>query len=203
MSEAPKDSREGEPLILVDQLPEHLGFVETDELSDLNASIMEAMRQSNWTAIKDLKNQYQGLAEEVVGQHEGDAFARAQIGLIVAVGLMWRAAGKLDSYGAELSNAHQYACNMRFDDVAEALEVAMLAVEDELRESEESEYNGPPTEEIIEVCRRELPVELHQELDILHNLPPDEVLEEVASLMIGSGVEEDPPTFFARMGWTL
>jgi hypothetical protein len=114
---------------------------------------------------------------------------------------MWRAAGKLDSYGAELSNAHQYARNMRFDDVAEALDVAMLAVEDELRESEESEYNGPPTEEIIAVCKRELPVELHLELDILNNLPPDEALEEVASLMVGTGVEEDPPAFFARMGW--
>src|SRR5207302_793426 len=35
--------------------------------------------------------------------------------------LMWRDAGRLDNYGAELDDAFQYANNMKFDDYASVI----------------------------------------------------------------------------------
>lgn len=184
------------------ELQESLGFAETKEMRELRKPLIEAMTAGNHTAIKDLLTDYQVKGQAVVEALDGENFAKGQIGLIIATGLLWQKAGRDISYGVELHNAWEYAHNMRFEDAAQILDDAYIQVEGVVKESEESDYVGPPTEEIIAVCKKELPVELHEELDFLYSLPPDEVFDEVASLMAGEGIEETPQEFFARMGWT-
>jgi len=125
-----QEDREAQSPVPVEQLPEHLGFVENDELRSVRTFLVEAMTQGNWVLITKLKSQYLELGQAIAKQHEGSDFARAQIGLIVATGLMWRDAGKPDSYGAELYNAHMYAYNIHFDEVAESIQAAMAEVEE-------------------------------------------------------------------------
>jgi len=170
-------------------------------MRSMRGIVVEALASGNHTAIKEHLYRYQELGEAVVEQLQGAAYNRAQIGLIVATSLLWRDAGNIVSYGVELKNAHTYAHGMKYADIEHALDVAYQAVEAEHQASRESDYKGPPTEEIIAVCKREFPVELHEELDTLYALEPDEALEQVAALIMGFGVEEDPYTFFARMGW--
>jgi hypothetical protein len=195
-------SSEVQTVIPVEQLPAYLGFMESDELRSMRGTVVEAMASGNHTAITEQLSRYQELGEEIVDQLQDEAFTQGQIGLIVATALLWRDAGNPVSYGVELRNALRYAGNKKFTEVEQALDAAYKEVEAEHEASKGSAYIGPPTEEIIAVCKRELPVEVHEELDFLYPLPPDEVLEEVAALMIGMDIEEHPDRFFGRMGWT-
>ena len=194
-------SAETQNVIPVEQLPGYLGFVESDEMRSMRVSVVEALASGNHAVIKEQLSRYQELGEAVVEQLQDEAYIRAQIGLIVATSLLWRDAGNPVSYGVELRNALRYAHGMKYADIEPALEAGYQAVEAEHQASKESDYKGPPTEEIIAVCKREFPVELHEELDTLYALPPDEALEEIAALILGFGIEEEPYTFFARMGW--
>lgn len=202
---SPSESPEIANPVQIEYLPGNLGFIENAELSGLRPMIIEAMRSGNHTAIKALLSQYQEKAEKLVEEHEGDAYDRAQIGLIVATGLLWREAGKPVSYGVELWNARNYANNMHYDDVVAVLDFAYSKVQRFVEASEASAYIGPPTPELIAVCKKELPAELHEELDRLAPLPPDEALEQIAALIYGAdsyGSEsEEPYDFFQRMGW--
>ena len=199
MEEEPKAE-----IVPIEKLPAELGFIEDSELQQLRPAVIEALRSGKHTIIKEALSQYQAIAEKLVEQHQGHDFDRAQIGLIVATGLLWREAGKDNSYGAELWNARNYARNMHYDEVLAALDEAYAKVEQAHQESNEGTYKGPLTDEIIAVCKRELPAELHQELDLLYALPPEEVLEQVAALIYGAedygGESEEPYDFFERMG---
>ncbi len=196
----PKEVEVAEGAARVTELSQKLGFVETAAMHELRAPLIEAMATGDHTAIKNLLNQYQELGETVIEQLQGKNFARGQIGLIIATGLLWQAAGRDSSYAGELCNAHQYARNMHFDEEAQIISAARKTVEEEAEQSLNSEYVGPPTEEIIAVCKRNLPVEFHEELDHLLPLPPDEVLEEIASLLLGSDLGWEPLEFFADQG---
>jgi hypothetical protein len=205
MGESSVSHEEYQPLIPLDHLPDQLGFIEEyPKLGDVRVELVSAMKAEDWNAIKELKDRYQELAEQIINQRQGKEFAKAQIGLMIKFGLMWRDAGKLDSYEAELYNAHQYASNMGFDEAATQLQTAMAELEEIAKAARDEVYMGPPqgapTEEIIAVCKRELPAELYGELDLLLSLPPDEVLDEVAALMIGHGLLQRPTDFFAKMG---
>lgn len=96
---------------------------------------------------------------------------------------------------------------MKYEEVVAALELAFSEVQQQHEASQQSGYEGPPTEEIISACKRELPPDMHDELDNLSNsdLPPDELLEQIAALIYGAdsygGESEDPYDFFERMGW--
>lgn len=96
-------------VIPIDKLPEQLGFITNEELERLSPTVIDAMKSGNHTEIKQTLSQYLAAGERVVEQLEGDAYVRAQIGLIVMTGLLWRQAGKDSSYGNELRNATRYA----------------------------------------------------------------------------------------------
>jgi hypothetical protein len=159
-------------IIAIEKLPAELGFVESPELQELRPTVIEALKSGNHTAIKESLSGYQAVAEKLVEQQEGHAYDRAQIGLIVATGLLWREAGKDNSYGAELWNARNYARNMEYNEIVAALDAAYAQVQQAHEESNESTYKGPTTEEIIAICKRELPPQLHEELELLYALPP-------------------------------
>lgn len=185
--------------IPIAELPSRLGYKETEESLQAKNRLMEAMDRRDWDAIKILMTTYHKLAEKIVEQYGDDDFARAQIGLIVATGLAWQRAGLKDSYEAELFNAHIYARNMNFEEVVRALEAAMT--ESEAQNVGENELiDELSTEEIISICKRELPVGIHEELDDLSGLPADEVREEIASLISGYNIVDDPYDFFNRVG---
>ncbi len=198
----PREIEAAETAARLAELLATLHFKETNEMREFRSPLVEAMAALNHTAIKELLSQYQTLGKAEVNQLQGEDFARGKIGLIIATALLWREAGQANSYANELYNARLYVANMHFDNVADVLRVAWEEVRGIFKESEESTYKGPPTEEIIAGCKKELPPELHEELDSLYALPPDEVLEEVAALMEGYEMEETPPDFFSRMGWT-
>ncbi len=197
----PKEVEVAEGVARMTELSHQLGFSESAQMHELRAPLIEAMAGGDHTKIKELLNRYQGAGESIVEQLEGEAYTKGQIGLIIATGLLWQAAGHDNSYAGELYNAHQYARNMHFDEEAQAIQAARKTVLEAAEKSLNSEYVGPPTEEIVAVCKREFPPELHEELDYLLTLPPGEVLEEVASLMLGSDLGWEPLEFFADQGW--
>jgi hypothetical protein len=107
----------------IDVLPGALGFVEAEELAQLRGQLVEAMAADS--DVKELATRYHLLAEAVVNQREGDNFAKAQIGLIVQMGLMRRDGGRNDDYLEDLQDAVTYADNMGFDDIVKVLHEAI------------------------------------------------------------------------------
>ncbi len=112
----------------VDTLPETLGFVETEELGQLRGELVEAIAADS-EEVKELATRYHLLGEEVVNQQEDEDYAKAQIGLIVQMGLIRRDGGKVDQYKEDLQDALTYAWNERLDDTVAVLEAAIQETE--------------------------------------------------------------------------
>lgn len=102
-------------------LAERLGFTETAELRHLRSALVEASERENEEAIRLLTEQYQAQGEAVVEQQQGQAYAAAQIGLIIATATLRRDIGKVDLALEDLKNAAEYAENMGMDDIAAEL----------------------------------------------------------------------------------
>ncbi|MEK7095980.1 MAG: hypothetical protein AAB896_01680 [Patescibacteria group bacterium] len=111
--------------ITVDQLPERLGFVESEELSALHAQVTETVPLGDEVQIRDLVFQYLEKGEKVVDQKQGDDFPRAQVGFLVAKALLWKEAGRVDYYSSDLRDALTYAENMGYEDTVTVLEAAL------------------------------------------------------------------------------
>lgn len=108
----------------IEKLPEVLGFTETQELSQLRGQLVEAIAADS-EEVRELATQYHLLAEEIVNQRQGEEFTKAQIGLIVAMGLIQREGGRIDDYVKELQDALTYANNMGLEDIAHILMTAI------------------------------------------------------------------------------
>lgn len=119
-------SQETQPAITIERLPESLGFIETPELKALKDELIELVVENNWPRFHAVMSQYQKLGESIVERLEGDDFAKGQIGMMVAKGLIWRDGGRNDNFGAELYDAHKYARGMKFDDAVSVIEPAMI-----------------------------------------------------------------------------
>ncbi len=177
----------------IDALPETLGFVETEELGQLRGQLVEAM--SAGADVKELATRYHLLAEEVVNQREGDDFAKAQIGLIVQMGLIRRDGGRSENYAEDLQDALTYADNMGFADVMPVLEEA-LGVQTDGERIPEVATKEPTSEQLANVCGEVLSAEDCEELAIM---PMDEALGCAFTLLIENGVE-DPEDFLRSKG---
>ncbi len=200
----PKELEAEERVRQVAELAQKFGFTETSQMRELRAPLIEAMAAYDHTTIKDLLPEYEELGEQVNAQLSHEDFPKGQIGLTITIGLVWREAGRMNSYANQLFNAHQYASYMEYEEAA-IIEAAFNDVRDIFEAadvSKESEYVGPPTEEIVADSKQALPVELHDELDVLLTLPPDEAIDEVAALVEGYDLGETAADFIARMGWT-
>ncbi len=104
-------------------LPEELGFAEGPSLDALRARVVEIGRVGG--EVAKLAEAYRIQAEIEVGKLVGDAYLRAQIGFAVRMALIWQAAGELDLFAEDLSDAYFYAYNARLDEVAVLLEQAI------------------------------------------------------------------------------
>lgn len=115
---------EQHPAPKIDQLPEVLGFEQTQELAQLRPVLTEAMRLKS-DSLKDIAIKYQELGEHVVNAKQGEDFALAQIGQSIDKALIRRDAGNLQDYLGDLEDVLIYAHQMGFDDLADLLEAVI------------------------------------------------------------------------------
>ncbi|MDB5165595.1 MAG: hypothetical protein JWM00_485 [Candidatus Saccharibacteria bacterium] len=108
----------------VDSLPKELGFLETTELLLLRDAARDAYLAGEAEQVLELRSHYQVVGEEVVNQQHGEEYTKAQIGLLIATGILSRDVGDVTRYMSDLDDAITYAFNMDYDDVVSALESA-------------------------------------------------------------------------------
>lgn len=105
----------------LEALAEKLGFVETIRLSQIRDALTEAYACGAERAIPFLIEQYQMHGETVVEQQQGQAYAAAQVGLIIATARLRRDVGMVDAALEDIKDAAEYAGNIGLDDVAAEL----------------------------------------------------------------------------------
>lgn len=120
----PEDSKQLEAGT-VDNLPERLGFLETDELRLLKHAALVAHLEGKPGESRELRNHYQLVGERAVDELQGEDYTKAQIGLIVAVGNLRRDTGRVAAYINDLDDALMYASGAGYVDVATTLEGAL------------------------------------------------------------------------------
>lgn len=111
----------------VDDLPNRLGFLETEELSHIRAQLVEATTSNNEEVVRELATECHQLAAEVVSRLQGDEYPKAQVGLMVAMALIWRDSGRNDDYLNDLQDALDCATNMGYNDIADTVRKALNA----------------------------------------------------------------------------
>jgi len=109
-------------------LPAALGYKETRQLRRAHRKVVRAIRLStDLAAARPAWIRYQELAEAVINTKpdEHQAFARAQIGLIIAKAGIWYEAGVTVRYLEEIEDAFTYADNMGLVETATLLKLQL------------------------------------------------------------------------------
>jgi hypothetical protein len=132
---------EGEHLIPLSELPGHLGFAENEETLRIKIRFIDIIANGNPEAIGATRGEWAVQAEKMVEQRAGEDYIRAQVGMIIAEALVWQSAGDKRRYLDCLSQAEEFARNMRYEDVVHALDVAIeeSKIKQELQEPSEKE----------------------------------------------------------------
>lgn len=104
-------------------------FEEPIELVEARMAALEALVSSRDSGtLRSVWIEYASLCERIVDD-KADANpytrARSQITILVHKALIFRAAGDLQRYGEDLSDAEEYAYNMGFDEIAEVISVEL------------------------------------------------------------------------------
>jgi hypothetical protein len=108
----------------IEALPEALDFAETAELSQLHEQMTGLNADS--PAFRELAGRYIQLAGDIVEQQApGEAHARAQIALVVAMAIIRRDSGRVDYYIEELEEARWAADNEGLADIVRAIDAAL------------------------------------------------------------------------------
>jgi len=94
----------------VEQLPQKLGFVETEEMARLRQLWTEALTAGAEQA-GELRAQYESLAMDLIGAIEDDGYTKAVIGLNIATSLVWRGSGNPERYIQELEDVQEQLAN--------------------------------------------------------------------------------------------
>ena len=105
---------------IVDLLPEALGYVETNDLTELAGELVEAMRSDAET--KDLATRYLERAEVIAAEATDE---RARLGLEIRLALLRRAGGRTEAYLEDIEIAAVHAFYMGLDQVASILEAEL------------------------------------------------------------------------------
>lgn len=108
----------------IDDLPTRLGFSETPELKQLKEELLEAYASDNAENTRSILTRYHILGEEMVNEKQGPDYMKAQVGLIVAIGLLKRDMGRHDDYIDALEDALVHASNMDLEEIALAIRAA-------------------------------------------------------------------------------
>lgn len=98
-----------------------LGYVESPELRQLRAQLTEALR-NNAPETQELFMQYQQEAEASLELLQGEAYALAQIGLILQKAVVYMDAGLAEEAQSEISDARMYAEGLNRDDLVVAID---------------------------------------------------------------------------------
>ncbi len=121
----------------IDELPSHLGYRRND--------LLDAARRRAVTAVRRARNGREAVAAVAIYQNlamahveslpdEVDDHARAQLGLIVEIALVWRDGGDRERYYDNLYAAYEMADNstviMDMSDVLPLLERELRALSD-------------------------------------------------------------------------
>lgn len=121
---------------VIDKLPGKFGFSETEALGETRLSLIEAMVSNDAKAVTELVGRYYELAQEVVNKLQGEDFSRAQIGVLLAMGLIRRDAGRTDDYISDLEDILEYATAVGYDDIAFSLRSVWPEASEPLSEAE-------------------------------------------------------------------
>jgi len=127
MEREPNPEAGAEEVKPIDALPEKLGFIETTDLAELRGVLVEAIDSGSNRATR-LMTVYQELGGEVVDELPNAERPRAQIGLIVQMGLIRRDGGRADQYMQDLEDAIDYAWQVGLDAEVAVLEAALAEV---------------------------------------------------------------------------
>lgn len=112
----------------IDSLPEALGLLETPELARIRAEYIQALSTGSASA-RELGVQYDALAKAIVSQYQGEAYRRAQVGLILHTGLIYREARRVPQYREELADALYDAQAKGFLDIVPIIEATLRALD--------------------------------------------------------------------------
>ncbi|MCB0689606.1 MAG: hypothetical protein KDC53_23865 [Saprospiraceae bacterium] len=106
--------------LTIDALPEYSGFVPSAAMEKLRPQVVTAIaNQAN--RFTDILTEYRMLGEQIVDQLSDIQRLKAQIGLIVHMGMLWRDGGNQKEYLIEIIDAQTYAWNLVFDDLHEVI----------------------------------------------------------------------------------
>lgn len=101
-------------------------FDEPVEMSDARTAMIEALTSANESpdSLQYAWSEYAALCEQIVDTTATDMQHRAllQICFIVHKALIFRQTDDMRRYLEELATAYEYAYNMRFDTIADAIE---------------------------------------------------------------------------------
>lgn len=142
-------------------LPTELGFIETDELKQTKQRLLEAFATGDpESQIPHLSDLYQAAGQEELEKIEGtesERYSKGQIGFIVARANMYYRAGQFGLYRSQLNDAHIYADNMRYNEVAAQIQAAL----DNIPKTEEDQMTSEVTSsELALAVADELPEEI-------------------------------------------
>jgi|GEM_PF-1486503 len=112
----------------INELPARLGYVETAELNSIKAQLVEAVRTGEAEMIAQLANQRRDIAEAMIDGLPEENKVAATIGLNIDTGLIYKAAGEIDDYAAELEDALEQAENMGYQEIAEQILQALRSL---------------------------------------------------------------------------
>ena len=101
------------------ELAGSLGIIETEKMADLRDEIIESIKDGS--EYKDAYMRYEEFAIEKINQFQGEAYAKAQIGLIIIKASMFYKGGDLSNYKEQRNDALEYASNIGYDDIIEAI----------------------------------------------------------------------------------
>jgi len=182
----------------IDALPERLGFTETDELGQVRSQLIKAMTSDNEEETKELATRYHLLGEEVVNQLQGADFARGQLGLSVAMGLIKRDGDRLDAYIEDLGDALKVCDGMGYQDIVPTIVFEKMHAEGliEKQQIPETDYDGPTAQEIADAVKDLIG---DDDYEYLAGMDAEEALGYSFTLLLEYGVEE-PEAYLKEKG---
>lgn len=169
---------------VIDSLPETLGLVETDDMKRLRQLIAEAIAGGATDVLPQVFADYKRAGEALVELQTGESYTLAQVGLIIATGLLRRDAGRFDAAVADLDDALTYAENLGLsDEVIEALQAEIAR----LNETE------PMSQAIADVLRKLGPEYGFDDETCaeIADLPDDEAFETAYGYLVQAGLDPD------------
>lgn len=165
------------PLIPVDDLPDHLGMGETEAMTELHAQYVSAYQGGDTEKATEVFTSYYNEGVRLVFSKENEEYPRAQIGLWVQSALLRRDVGRLPDYLKDLDAAADAASMSEFDDILNSIFAAKSEALSDVLKTFGDDYGFDE-----ETCEKVAAMAYPQALEVAEgllahaNLNPDELL---------------------------